>query len=466
MQGTSGHLPAASAQTDGVLASRRPIVRQSPAENKPRSGPVSPAAPAVEIHPARIRAISPHGGYNTAMTGAKRNGSGLRGLSTLCLAAAGGATLALLLAGCQAGYLIDQGFTQLGIVWGAREIDLESAAEESDEVALDAGRREKLRLVHEIREFARDHLGLEPGDAYTTFYEIEGEAVSFAVTAAHPLALIPYRWSFPIVGEVTYKGYFEREDALKESRRLAEEGWDTTVTEVAAFSTLGWFRDPVLSTMLEYAEGDLADLILHELTHRTVYFPDDTSLNESLATVVARNGALKFLEARHGHDSDQASEYLAGLRDRDLQTELFYRFREDLDALYRSELSAPQKLRHKEDLFALFSRFVSQIHPDRPPLRIPASNAIVLARGQYHRHVPLIEKILRKFRGETRQMMAFLKTVQSADDVLGKLEKLAVGGTPIPVGGAAPGSGPGESTSDPVPVPSTGRAPDLPMNSP
>ena len=322
--------------------------------------------------------------------------------------------------GCELGYLITQGTGELGILWRAEDLD-EFVAEET---AVGGGtstpqrdeRRRKLALLGDIKRFAEKELGLDVDDAYSTYHEVEGAAISYVVSAAHPLALVPYRWSYPIVGSVTYKGFFDEDDARVEEARLAKAGWDTHVGSVAAFSTLGWFRDPVLSTMLDDDDGDLAELVFHELVHRTVYFQDRTAVNESLATVVGRAGARRFLVERFGSNSKGLQRYETGLRRSRLLKDARRRQRSDLESLYRSDLAESEKYRRKAELFDHAAQTLVRLQLLREPSQLSRSNAWILAHGQYDVYVPLFEETLRTFGGETAQLMAFLEELTASKD--------------------------------------------------
>lgn len=314
-------------------------------------------------------------------------------------------SLLLLLApavtGCQMGYVLSQGWRQLSL--SDDQVALDSAS--LDETLTESD-RDKLVWIPRILDFCRTELGLDPGDSYTTFLDTGGRPISYVVTAAHPLALLPYRWSFPFVGAVAYKGYFDQADAEKEAARLAEKGFDSRVDPVQAYSTLGWFRDPVLSTMLERDLTELIDLIIHETTHRTIYFDGATEFNESLATYVAREGTLRFLAAH-----DELRPLIAGYRSERQQAEqvetLLIRLHDDLDAVYRSDLPDKRKLSLKQTLFESASRSYALIRDD-PGRTIPASNTVVLSFVRYHQLVPFLERLTRKFGGHPRDLTAYL----------------------------------------------------------
>ncbi len=312
------------------------------------------------------------------------------------------------------GYVLSQGWQQLSL--GREHIPLDS---ESLETTLTVSEREKLAWVPKILEYCRTELGLDPGDSYTTFLDTGGRPISYVVTAAHPLALVPYRWSFPFVGAVSYKGYFDLEDARGEAARLAAAGFDTAVHPVGAYSTLGWFRDPVLSTMLENDLPELIDLIIHETTHRTVYFDDETSFNESLATYIAEQGTRRFLAAH-----DELRPLLEDYRSRRLEAaeteKLLIRLYRDLDALYRSDLPDARKLALKSAFFETASRAYGLIRDD-PDGSLPASNTTVLSFARYHEFIPLLEALEAKFGGHPRHLTAYLLELERSGRPISEL---------------------------------------------
>ena len=237
---------------------------------------------------------------------------------------------------------------------GAGQIDLLIHSRSLEEVAADpllpAHHRRKLLLIREVKAFGELRMGLAPSGNYTKFYDTGGEAVTWIVSACAKDRFESYTWSFPIVGAVPYKGYFDRADALAEARALEVEGYDVSVGPAAAYSTLGYFNDPVLSTMLSYPEEDLAALILHELTHGTLYLPGGTEFNEGLASFVGTQGALEFFRLRRGEDSTsyaRAVRSLAREERRDARAKELYA---KLDALYRSELSREEKVRRRDGI--------------------------------------------------------------------------------------------------------------------
>lgn len=180
--------------------------------------------------------------------------------------------------------------------------------------------------VDEVREFASARLGLEPGESYTTYRRLDRDFVVEVVSAARSTSFERKEWWFPIVGSVPYRGYYRSAPAERLARRLNGQGWDVLVRRVEAFSTLGFFRDPLYSFMADYETGRLAELIIHESAHATLWVNGEAQFNEEFATFVGRAGAERFLSERYGEESGELVQWLARRRD---QT----RFREEVLAL-------------------------------------------------------------------------------------------------------------------------------------
>jgi len=348
-------------------------------------------------------------------------------------AAALGAVLAALVAlfpGCKAPYVRRQAVGALRVLWNREAIDEKLFAR------LPEREGDQLRFAAGVREYAARELGLDASDAYTTYYENGGKPITTIVAAAHPLALVPYRWRFPIAGRVPYLGHFDPAEARAERDRLRAEGWDAVALPVDAFSSLGWFSDPVLSTMLDRSKGDLADLLIHELTHRTLYFPGETELNESLATVIAQGGAERLLLERFGETSSEVAEYRRKLAQDDLRDGILKRLERDLDALYRSRVPDAAKLSRKSELFSTAARSL-----DRSGIRhrLAASNALLILDRQYSGLVPLLREAQKALGGHPRDLLRALRAHQDADDPVAALAAEITSLSAAPPARAAPG---------------------------
>jgi len=250
------------------------------------------------------------------------------------------------LSGC---YLLKQGAGQLDILLNSRPVP-EMLADPS----VPASVKEKLVLIQEIRDFGEREMGLTPSENYTTYYDTAGRPITYIVTACRKDSFRPHTWWFPIIGEVPYKGFFSREDALAEARDLQAQGYDVSLGSAAAYSTLGYFRDPVLSTMIDYPEEELASLILHELTHGTIYLPGGADFNEGLASFTGWQGALEFARRKHGQGSPEYDRTVRAYAREQVRDERAMALFRRLDALYRSVASRGEKLARREEVYASF----------------------------------------------------------------------------------------------------------------
>jgi predicted aminopeptidase len=201
--------------------------------------------------------------------------------------------LLVLAVGCASaggvGYFVRAGWSEARILMARRPIADLLARDDTD-----PGLRERLALTLAVREFAAERLGLRVGDSYTTFAEVDGEATVWVLSAARRDRLAAHTWWYPLVGRVPYRGFFARDGAEKAGRRLAAQGLDVEVRSAVAFSTLGWFADPLLSTAADGTITEVAETLIHELFHATLYVPGKAAFNESAATFAGHRGAVAF----------------------------------------------------------------------------------------------------------------------------------------------------------------------------
>ena len=215
------------------------------------------------------------------------------------------AVFTLLVSGCasQVGYLAKQGSYLLRYSVGTRSIDSLIA---DSSTAADV--RAFAVKVREIRGFAAESLGLRSNGNYTRYRQIDRDHLVDVVSACDAESFTAYLWSYPLLGKLPYKGFYERSDADAEAARLRGQGYDVIVRPVDAFSTLGFTKDPVYSFMKGYSPFELASLIIHEQTHATLFVKGQPEFNEELATFVGNEGAFEWLQAAYGGDS---AEYRA-----------------------------------------------------------------------------------------------------------------------------------------------------------
>lgn len=206
--------------------------------------------------------------------------------------------------------------------------------------------KSRLQRVLKMREFAVNELGLPDNASYRHYADLGRSHVVWNVFAAEKLSVEPLTWCFPIVGCLVYRGYFNEQVAKDYAHGLEQQGYDTIVAGISAYSTLGWFSDPVLNTFVERNDAELAGLIFHELSHQVVYIKDDSVFNESLATAVELEGMRRWLEA--GDDGEQIVEQTRRLQRRDEFIDLILDYRQKLDDAYQSKQSDDWKLEQKE----------------------------------------------------------------------------------------------------------------------
>jgi predicted aminopeptidase len=239
-----------------------------------------------------------------------------------------------LFSGC---YTIKQGVTMLGYL--NRAIPLE----QSDD-------QEFIRLVTDIRSFAMNELGLAESLNYTRYVKLDRDYLAAVVSASARDSFRRHDWHFPIVGKMPYKGFFNIEDARKERARLEKLDLDVWIRGVGAFSTLGWFRDPLFSYMRYYSPSRLADLIIHELVHATVFIKGQVKFNEELAEFIGSKGAQLFMETHYGIDSKEYQDMLISAADNQSYVAFIQELIAELDILYNSGRDRNTILAEKENI--------------------------------------------------------------------------------------------------------------------
>lgn len=265
-----------------------------------------------------------------------------------------GVTLSLLLlSGCgTVGYYYQSIHGHFSLLHKSRPI--EQLLQDAD---TDAGLRQKLKLVLEVREFASTQLLLPVNDSYHSFAALDRKAVVWNVVATPEFSVTPKQWCYPVVGCASYRGYFNREQAQQYGEGLRRDGLDVAVEPSAAYSTLGWFDDPLPSTVINWPESQLVGLIFHELAHQQLYVADDSAFNEAFASAVEQIGVERWFRAR----KDAAG--LSQWRQRKGRKQEFYQLllnsRGRLQQLYARSLQPVEMRRHKADEFvALRSEYI------------------------------------------------------------------------------------------------------------
>ena len=237
-----------------------------------------------------------------------------------------------LFSGC---YTLKQGVTMLGYL--RRAVPLEKIDDD-----------DFTRLVIDIRSFAMGELGLAMSKNYTNYVEIDRDYLAAVVSASQRDSFRRHEWFFPVVGRMPYKGFFDIEDARKERAKLAKKDFDIWIRGVDGFSTLGWFKDPLYSYMRGYSPSRLADLIIHELVHSTVFIKGQVTFNEELAEFIGSEGARIYMETRYGVTSQEYLEMLASETNSQNFVAFIQELIGELEILYSGALGREEKLAEKE----------------------------------------------------------------------------------------------------------------------
>jgi predicted aminopeptidase len=297
-----------------------------------------------------------------------------------------------LLSGCSPLYIMRAAYEEGKILW--RREPIANFIERPD-VAADT--QEKLRLVLAAREYARDRLDFNVGGSYASYSYVDRPDLTYLVLAAPKTELRPYTWWFLIVGSVPYKGYFSKADAEAEIERL--KGYDTSLRTSAAFSTLGWFDDPLLSHLLKYDKVLLTEIVFHELFHNTLYIKGAGAFNESSANFVGHRAAIDFFREKFGDGSaEHQRALLLWAEEREFGAFIGDVARE-LSALYGGDLSRDDKLRLREEVFARSKAEWSRRIADRPLHRFrgfsqqPLNNAVLMHYVVYLKDLDVFESL-------------------------------------------------------------------------
>lgn len=283
----------------------------------------------------------------------------------------------------------------------------------------DSALRERLRLVKRLRRFASEALGLPENDSFRSYADLERPYVVWNVFAAPEFSLEPKRWCFPLVGCLAYRGYFARDDAMRFGGRLRAQGYDVYVAGVSIYSTLGWFDDPMLNTIVDWPEPRLAGVIFHELAHQRLYQRGATAFNESFAMTVEQEGVRRWMKARARGEALCA--YRAERQRDQAFVGLVMRTRAQLARLYAKKLSPDavrerkasillqmrttyRDLRARWDGYAAYDRWMNG----------PLNNAKLASVATYHQYVPAFRALLAREEGD-------LEAFYAAAEVLAEL---------------------------------------------
>lgn len=318
--------------------------------------------------------------------------------------------MAALVSACSPLYVMRAAYEEGKILWRREPI---AGLMDRPDVTPDT--QEKLRLVLATRDYARDQLQFNVGGSYASYSYVDRPDLTYVVLAAPKTELRPYTWWFLIVGSVPYKGYFSKEDAQAEIERLKAEGYDTNLRISAAFSTLGWFDDPLLSHLLRYDKVLLSAIVFHELFHNTLYIKGAGAFNESSANFVGHRAAIDFFSDRFGEGSAEHRRALELWEEEKEFGAFIDEVARELTALYSRDLPREDKLRLREQVFARSKTAWSSRIADRPLHRFrgfsqqPLNNAVLMHYVVYLKDLDLFETLYQACGGNLRRTIEVMR---------------------------------------------------------
>jgi predicted aminopeptidase len=339
----------------------------------------------------------------------------------------------VLFSGC---YTLKQGAVMLGYL--GRAVPLESLAEipGGDPAEREENRRFAER-VRDIRRFAVEELGLRDTANYTKYVDLKRDYLAAVVSASAKDSFTRHEWWFPVVGKVPYKGFFNAADARKEAEKLQKKDLDVWVRGVDAFSTLGWFQDPLYSFMRTYPVHRLADLIIHETLHATVYLKSRSQFNEELAEFAGSEGARLYIEKTFGRDSPEYRR----IGDSEADTETYLAFIRgliaELDGVYKSGMDREEKLRQKEGIISAARERFDADYDDmylgegyRGFSQLAVNNAYLELYRLYYAEDPFFQDLYERSGRDLPRLIAAAKTISPRGDPRLQLERALMAGVP------------------------------------
>jgi predicted aminopeptidase len=342
---------------------------------------------------------------------------GVRRRSAVAVVAIGVAALA----GCgNSFYLARLGWTQAHILLSREPIPVLLGRDD-----LDPALRERLGLVLEAREFARERLGFAVGESFTSFAAIDHDARVWVLSAARRDRLEAHTWWYPIVGRVPYRGFFDRGAAETAGQSLERGGLDVDVRPAVAFSTLGWFADPLLSTTAAGPPVAVVETVLHELFHGTLYLPGRAAFNESAATFAGHRGAIAFFCDGPGAGPSRCTEARRRWAATRARARCLGRFADRLRRLYASRPSPRDRERTRTALAALTAEALVRRGVGAESDVVPPNNARLLGELIYLTDLDTFERLAPDDAGLGAALSGMVDAVRGASDPAATLAALA-----------------------------------------
>jgi predicted aminopeptidase len=281
--------------------------------------------------------------------------------------------------------------------------------------------KEKICFIQEVKDYGEKKLGLRKTMSYSKFFKVR-DPILYVISACEQDRLQPYTWNFPITGRVTYKSFFNQEGVLKEKQSLERKGFDTFVQQAAAYSTLGWLRDPIFSSMMEWDDVALANLILHEMAHATIFFKNETDFNEQLATFIGNQGAINFFTEKYGVESKEVVEANHIQEDDLLFSQWVDQAFQRLSTHYAKEISKDEKVRGREEIFRSIQEEFGEIKGQLKTNcykdfdKMDLNNAVLLACRRYIHRLEKFEALYESMGKDLSKVVKFFKKIHASGD--------------------------------------------------
>ena len=266
--------------------------------------------------------------------------------------------------------------------------------------------KERLHLVEDLKKMVENELGVKATSNYTSFVQLDRPVANWVLIVAEPYELKDKNWCFPIVGCFPYLGFFKKDMAQAWAEKYKQQGYDTHVRGAAAYSTLGYLRDPLLSSMLSRDDGDMANLIFHETTHSHIYLSGQGAFNEGVASFIGEYGERLFLSKKHGEKSDAVKKWAEQLNHRRQFGVTLRDFADQLKKIYKE---SPQNKEAKNRAFSLFREKLKQDETYGNGAESFTNNAVVLAHLTYDDDQSLYDAVYAKCSQDLKKSLSYLQ---------------------------------------------------------
>ncbi|MEK2687501.1 aminopeptidase [Bdellovibrio sp. GT3] len=331
-----------------------------------------------------------------------------------------------LLTGCQISYLTSSAYNQMKLL-NAR-VPIEQALKDP---GISEQEKSKLELAQKARAFAENDLHLKPTENYTSYVKLDRPYVTYVVSAAYKWELKHYQWSYPFVGKMPYKGYFNEESAKEEEQELQKEDLDTFMRGVSAYSTLGWFNDPLLSSMLRYKDYDLVNTIIHETVHATLYIKGSADFNERLAMFLGNKGAEMYYKKFEGENSPTLNEIKKNNEDDRVFSKFISAELKDLETWYKNIPASEHSERIRMNrIKSIQEKFTAQVLPKMQTKNYekfattPMNNARLLVYKTYLSDLADFETLYQQSGNNFQVFIERCKSLEKEKDPAQKLKDL------------------------------------------